>query len=214
MKVKALLLDFDGTLVSKDMLVEVIDLVGKKAEADRRARDFQSGKNRGLEGLIARINLLKGLSVSAITDKVNEDLALIDGAEELIDYCRANNIVVIIATGSIKPILDPYKDRLGIEYIVCSEPVIKDGVIQGISEQNYPQDSRHFKVVGISKILDRLGIKNEETVAIGDGRGDIPMFELAGYTIAINPKGGIEKYANDVVTDLHQAKEIIATKLA
>lgn len=35
MTLKALLLDFDGTLVTRDMLSEVIDLVGQKMESEQ-----------------------------------------------------------------------------------------------------------------------------------------------------------------------------------
>lgn len=61
MRPQALLLDFDGTLVTRDMLSEATDLVGKKAESELLDRQFQSGQLPGLSALIARINLLKGV---------------------------------------------------------------------------------------------------------------------------------------------------------
>lgn len=210
MNVKALLLDFDGTLVTRDMLSEVIDLVGKKEESEQIDRDFQTGQLPGLSALITRINLLKGVSVDQVQDKVKEDLALITGAKELLAHCKSNGIVTILASGSITPILEVYKQEIGIDYIVGSEPVIENSVIQGISDENYPDPKQgHFKVVGITKILNQLGIQHNQTVAIGDGRGDLPMFELAEVAIAINPKGGIEEYAQYQVSDLYQALEII-----
>lgn len=201
-------MDFDGTLVNRDMLSEVIDLVGKKEESEQIDHDFQSGKVKGLEGLIARINLLKGVSVSQVHDKVKEDLALIEGAKDLVDFCNQQGIEIILASGSITPILEVYREEIGINYIVGSEPQITNEVIQGISEDDYPKEG-HFKVVGIKKILEKHGISHDECVAIGDGRGDLPMFELAAKAIAINPKGGIEEHADEVVADLHQAREII-----
>ncbi len=208
MTIKALLMDFDGTLVSKDMLSEVIGLVGKKEESEQIDQDFQTGKLKGLEGLIARINLLKDVSVEQIQNKVKEDLALIKGARELVHFCNQHRIEIILASGSITPILDVYCDEIGINHTVGSEPQIKDGNIQGISEDDYPKEG-HFKVVGIEKILEEYKISKDESVAIGDGRGDLPMFELAAKAIAINPRGGIEEHADKKVDDLHQAREII-----
>lgn len=206
--IKALLLDFDGTLVERDMLSEVIDLVGKKEESERIDHEFQTGKLQGLSGLIARINLLKGVSVDQIQSKVREDLALMAGARELIQHCQVNQIITILASGSITPILEVYQWELGIDYIVGPTPHVKDSKIEGITKSDFPRDG-HFKVVGIKAIIDKLGIHKDQCVAIGDGRGDLPMFELAHTTIAINPKGGIEEFADYVVSDLFQVVEIL-----
>lgn len=213
MTIKALLLDFDGTLVTKDMLSEVIDLVGKKQESEQINADFHAGKLTGIQPLISRINLLVGVTTEQITDKVREDLSLLPGARELIAYCKSNEISIILASGSIETILEVYKEELGIEYLVGSKPKIAEGRIQGITRAEYPENG-HFKVVGISKILTKLGIVPTECMAVGDSRGDIPMFELAGVSIAINPKGGIEQHAEYVVDDLNQVLEILREKNA
>lgn len=201
-------MDFDGTLVTKDMLSEVIDLTGKKAESQQLDHDFQTGKLKGLEGLIARINLLKGVTVTQIQDKVKNDLSLMRGSHELLEFCDRENLKVILASGSIVQILEVYKNEIGIDYIVGSNPKIVDGKIEGISQSDYPAKG-NFKVMGIQKILNGLDIKFSDCVAIGDGRGDLPMFEMAGLSIAINPKDGIEELTDKVVEDLFEAKEII-----
>lgn len=210
MKIKALLLDFDGTIVSKDMLSEVIDIVGKKEESEKIDELFQSGELLGLSALVERINLLKNTSVDRIKEKVKEDLSLMDGARELISHCKSNTIITILASGSITPILEVYKDELGIDYIVGSQPEIVDGKIAGISLRSYPDPKEgHFKVVGISTVLKEQNISIENTCAIGDSRGDIPMFEMAQIAMAIHPKGGIGKYADHIISDLHQGLSII-----
>lgn len=208
---KALFLDFDGTLVTRDMLSEVIDLVGKKEESERIDHDFQTGKIQGLEGLIARINLLQGVSIDQIQAKVREDLALMSGARELIQYCQDNRILTILASGSITPILEVYSQELGIDHIVGPKPHIGENIIHGISEEDFPKTG-HFKVVGIKAIIDKLSISKDQCVAIGDGRADLPMFALASTKIAINPKGGIEEFADYVVNDLNQVLEIIGVE--
>lgn len=208
-KIRALLLDFDGTIVHKDILSELVALVGKKAKADNYTADFQAGRTHGLEGLIGRINLLKGMTVKQIENFVMQDLALIDGAVALSRFCKQQDIITILATGAIEPVAKIYQRELGFDYIVCSHPHIENGSIVGIARSDYPFGDVHFKVAGIVPILSEHGIKISECVAVGDGRGDIPMFELAGYRIAINPKGGIEQYANTIVPDLHEVVRII-----
>lgn len=206
MQIKALLLDFDRTLVSRDILTELTALVGRKDEAEKHHNDFQSqsGKAPKLGGLIARINMLTGVPISKVVGEVQKDLTLVDGARELVSYCAEQEIVTILATGTIHPVAEVYQQELGIDYVVCSHPRIKDGVITGISEDDYPKGDEHFKVAGTTEILNKIGITKNQCAAVGDGRGDIPMFEFAEYCYAINPKGGIEAYADEVVVDLHQ----------
>ncbi len=44
------------------------------------------------------------------------------------------------------------------------------------------------KGVGISYLLERIGISPKEVVAIGDGVNDYAMFELAGFSVGVNVK--------------------------
>ncbi|WP_369712251.1 Cof-type HAD-IIB family hydrolase [Leptotrichia sp. HSP-342] len=41
------------------------------------------------------------------------------------------------------------------------------------------------KGTGLKKLADKLGIKQEEVMAIGDGNNDIEMFEYANYSVAM-----------------------------
>lgn len=44
------------------------------------------------------------------------------------------------------------------------------------------------KAVGISYLLEKMGITAEEIIAVGDGVNDYTMFQLAGYAIGVNVK--------------------------
>ena len=57
------------------------------------------------------------------------------------------------------------------------------------------------------KILHKLSILKEETLAIGDSSADKSMFKFAGKSVAINPKNGIEKFT-DFVIDNNLSKTI------
>jgi HAD superfamily phosphoserine phosphatase-like hydrolase len=208
MSIRALLLDFDGTLVQRDMLSEAIGLVGKKAESEAIDADFQAGKLSGVLALVKRINLLNGVTIERIQRKVRENLALMDGARELLSYCKAHDILTILASGSITPILAIYQEALGIDHIIGPEPQIKNNTIIGISDDDFPKEG-HFKVVGISRILAERNIAESECVAIGDSRGDLAMFELANFAIAIKPKVNLDDFVDAHVENLHEVIEIL-----
>jgi phosphoserine phosphatase len=196
---KAVLLDFDGTLVNKDILDVVCGIVGKEEESDKINKDFHSGKLSGLTPLISRINFLKGVTLSQITQKLDEDAYLIPGAKELFSYLKQHSIVSIIHSGNIFPILSYYQKILGADYIVGTHPNMNGDKIIDISEDNFL--GRDFKVIGVKEILEKLSIQPKETLAIGDSPADKTMFAFAGKSIAINPKNGIEDYADYVIKD-------------
>lgn len=194
---KAVLLDFDGTLVNKDILDVICGIVGKEQESEQLNNDFHSGKLPGLTGLITRINFLQGVTLSQITSKLDKNTYLMSGTRELFSYLKKHSIISIIHSGNIIPILHYYQDLLDADYIIGTHPKMDGDTILGISANDFP--GRDFKVNEVKKLLEKLSIKGKETLAIGDSPADKAVFDLAGKSIAINPKGDIEKYADYVI---------------
>ncbi len=206
--IKAILIDFDGTLVNKDILDVICGIIGKEEESENINKEFHSGKLTGLTPLITRINFLKGVSLSQIQKKLDGNPYLVTGAKELLDFLNQNKIVSILNSGNIIPVLNYYQKLLGISHIVGTHPKMDGETIIGISEEDF--SGTDFKVIGVKEILQKLSIKPEETLAIGDSPADKTMFELAGKSIAINPKNGVEKFADYVIeNDLSKAIPII-----
>jgi phosphoserine phosphatase len=206
--IKAALLDLDGTLVDADMSVIIAEIAGKQDEVHQNNLNFHKGVTKGLTGLIASINLFKGVTLYQIDDKLNRQDYLMPGAGDLLKFFRDNGIISILASGSILPVVEHYQKVLDIDYVIGSRPRIRDGVVEGISEEDYPDPD--FKLFETKKILEALNIDASETVAIGDSLGDKSRFEFAADSIAINPKGGIEALAGYVITgDLSKAIPII-----
>jgi phosphoserine phosphatase len=206
--IKAALLDFDGTLVSRDILDVICGIIGKEKESEKINREFHQGIRLGLSGLITRINFLSGVSQNQIDAKLQEEAYLMPGVKKLMAYFNSHKIVTILNSGNIKPVLLAYQKILGITYIVGSEPIMNGNKIQSISEEQF--SSPNFKLEGVQQILASINILPAETVAIGDSPADRPIFEFAGTSIAINPRGGIEASADYVIKgDLNKAIKII-----
>ena len=199
MQIRALILDFDGTIVTEDISDLLCNLVGKKKESAKLNQLFFEGRLKGLEGLIQRINFLQGLSLDQIREVVSKQDYLRPGAQELFQFLKTNQIISIIASGSILPLLEIYQEKLGVDYLVGSKPRMNDNKIVSICEQDY--SGLDFKVRDSKRILDALNIPYSSVVAIGDSPADKGIFELAAKSIAINPQAGIEKYADYVIQD-------------
>lgn len=208
MKIKALLLDFDGTLVTRSMLDYLINRHGKDPENRAIKRSFHTGEKEAIVTLQERVSLLSGLSLVRLQELLNEELFLRTGARELIQYAKENNMKVILHSGNIVPVLNHYKDLLGIDAVVGVEVDIDNGLIGPIS--NPEVITSNFKVEMLKKLLPTLHILSEECVAFGDSPSDKDIFAFAGKSIAVAPKGGVEQFADYTVErDLTEVVEIL-----
>lgn len=175
--IKAVLLDFDGTLVYKDILDVACRIVGKEEESKKINQDYLNGKITGQTSLIKRINFLK-----------------------------KQQIISILYSGNITPILAYYQKLLGIDYVVGTDIKISKDKINGVTKKDF----KRTKLLGINEILNKLSIAEKDCLAIGDSQADKKIFELVGKSIAINPKESIEQFADYVIkTDLRKAIPII-----
>ena len=87
-----------------------------------------------------------------------------------------------------------------------NEDIIKSKY-SGVLSQSYvyevfPKDNN--KGTGLKKLAEKLGIKQEEVMAIGDGNNDIEMFEYANYSVAMKNATELVKKAAKYETDSNE----------
>lgn len=205
--IKAVLFDFDGTLINTDMLTFVCDAIGKGSESEQLHQDYLLGKKKGVTGLIERINFLKGLTIQKLEDILQTAPPPTEGAGELMTFLKQQNILTIVASGNILPTLGYFQKLLGFVFFVGSPVHIQNGVISGISATDFPEAD--FKLLGVNRILNKYGISPDECLSIGDSIADKSLFENSSYKIAINPKNGFEKEADAVITNFKEVIPII-----
>lgn len=138
------------------------------------------------EGTITEAKGTKFIGVSGITK--NQRNAKIDIIENALKE-NPNLIKLLCLIGGEAPALEKIRERInlldGIESSVICNYLYKT--------KNHIFNSKYIDIVksGCSKknainiLADKLGIKQEEIIVIGDGGNDIPMFECAGLKIAM-----------------------------
>ena len=191
---KLFLSDFDGTLVSKDLLDVMCGIVGKEQESMEQQKVAIKEGFKTYNPLMKRINFLKDVTLEQINNKLDENNYLFDGTIELFKFLKENGYKTVLHTGNIFPVAQYYQNLLGIDFLVCTRPKMDGNKIVGIELADF--GAHGFKARGCQEIIDRFKVKKDNIVAIGDSIVDLPMFELAGKKIAINAKEGIEKHAD------------------
>lgn len=87
--------------------------------------------------------------------------------------------------------MDKIKNELSSDYeLLIHDIPVMEAVPKG-----------HSKGTGILKVCGLLGIAKEDTYVFGDSVNDLPMFEVAGHSIAMGNAGEFVKQQASYVTD-------------
>ena len=193
---KIFLFDFDGTIVTEDILDVVCDIVGKKEESRIINEKTHTGELTGLQPLCDRINFLHGVSYEQIKKKLDEESYLRKGTVELFEYLRASDFITILSSGNIMPVLRYYKELLGIDYIFGSNPKMTGDIIDNIEISDFSG-----KYNSCLDIINKLNVGKNEVYGIGDSIHDVKMLSLAGHKFGIDPKGDFKELVDIVIDD-------------
>jgi len=177
--------DVDSTFIQQ----EAIDLLASKAgvldEVARITDSAMRGEIDFAQSLIARVQLLKGLSYEEL-EKVQQEIRLTDGAEELVKQLHALGHSVSLVSGGFAQVIAPTIERLSIKYFRANVLEIESGHLTGRIEGQIID--RAAKATALLEFATLSGVETAHTVAIGDGANDLDMMAVAGLSIAFNAK--------------------------
>ena len=140
-----------------------------------------------------RVALLKGLDETALQRVIDERLKLNPGAVEWIAACKANNIKTMVVSGGFTMFVNHVKALLGLDYAVANTLEIADGKLTGHVLGDIVDATG--KEQALINLRDELGLKADQTIAIGDGANDLKMMAAAGVGIAYHAKPVVQQQA-------------------
>ena len=104
------------------------------------------------------------------------------GAEELITNLHKANVKTIILSGGIQFLADKWARKWNMDGALANELIDdKNGNLTAIIKS-----SGHNKGPVMEKMIEKYNLKKNEIAAIGDTMVDIPTFERAGLSVAVN----------------------------
>lgn len=190
---KLVQLDVDSTLIQQ----EVIELLAAKAGVADEVITITDKAMRGEldfeQSLRARVALLKGLPVSAISE-VQQQILLTPGARTLISTLHTLGHTVAVVSGGFIDVIAPLLKELNIKHFKANTLGVENGVLTG--EVTGPVIDRAAKAAALREFAALESISMEQTIAIGDGANDLDMIAAAGLGIAFNAKPAVKAAAD------------------
>ena len=134
-------------------------------------------------------------TVKQIVDETLHDLIdplVYDEAVDLIEEHKANGRRVVIVSSSGEEVVGPIGEMVGADEVVATRMVVEDGKYTGdIAFYAYGEG----KAEAIRELAGRNGWDLAECWAYSDSFTDLPMLEVVGNPVAVNPDKALRRVA-------------------
>ena len=195
---KLIAFDMDSTLINIECIDEIADAAGRKAEVSAITEAAMRGEITDFkDSLRKRVALLKGVPQEALDDVFTKRLRLNSGAKELVDACKQHGMKVLLVSGGFTFFADRVQQMLGIDFTRSNVLEIMNGHLTGrLVDQDWGDicDGAEKR----KKLLEtctEMGIKPEQSIAMGDGANDLLMMGVAGLSVAYHAKPKVREQA-------------------
>ena len=183
---KALLCaDMESTMIEQEMLDEMADLVGCRAEIEAITKAAMRGEVDFEGSLVRRVALCAGLDTAKL-DPLLERITSMPGAETLIATLRANGCATALVTGGFTIFAGPVAKRLAFDSVIANVLEVENGHLTGRVVP--PIVGPETKAETLQRLAEASGVSLDQTLAVGDGANDAAMLAAAGLGVAFRAK--------------------------
>jgi phosphoserine phosphatase len=209
---KLLLADMESTIVDKEALDELGDILGIREQIAEITHQAMEGKLDFQAALRERVLLLKGLPEINLK-KVLDSMNLNPGARELTAAIKRNGGVCVLVSGGFTFFTGPVAKMAGFDHDHGNIIEVSDGVLTGAVLN--PILDKNSKLEFLNKYLAELNLEMHDAMTIGDGANDIPMLVAArdggfGY----QPKQAVIEAVKNIIVHCDLAAPLYALDMA
>ena len=186
---KMLLADMDSTMIQQECIDELADEAGvgdRVKDITARAMNGELDFNAALR---ERVGLLKGLDEAVITRVLAERITHMPGGKTLIATMKANGAYAALVSGGFTAFTAAVAEALGFDENRANTLIASDGVLTG--DVGVPILGKQAKVDALEQITARLGLSEDDVIAVGDGANDLGMLARAGMGVALHAKPAV-----------------------
>jgi HAD superfamily hydrolase (TIGR01490 family) len=156
---------------------------------ERRSRaEFQRSFYREYKGLDYEV--MKGLGREAL-DAVTLRRIYPEGMRRIREHKRAGHRILLL-TGALDVVVEPLAELLEVE-VDCAHVLVTDGRMTG--DLQSPPPAGEARAALLEEYASKNGIVLSESFAYADSLSDLPMLELAGTPVVVNPDARLSQVA-------------------
>jgi phosphoserine phosphatase len=186
-------MDMDSTLLAIESIDEIADMHGMKPQVSEITQRTMRGEIVFAESLRQRTALLQGLHQDALQQVYDERVRLSPGAEKMLQRMKSAGLRTMVISGGFTFFTDRIKTKLNLDYAAANKLEIADGKLTGKVMGEIIGASGKAEV--LKSVREKLGLRREQVIAIGDGANDLKMMEEAGVSIAYHAKPIVQEKA-------------------
>jgi len=175
--------DIDGTLVPGTSSGSFLaHRLGHAAEVDQAEARYAAGTLDNHEVCAIDARGWAGAQVAQVAAWL-EDLPLIDGIDQTVAWCRSHDLAPVLASLAWDPVGAHLARRFGFAGHCGPQLRTTVGTYTGEVAQTFDEhDKRDFAL----SVCHEWAVDPAHCVAIGDSRSDLPLFDLVGFSVALN----------------------------
>jgi len=188
---KLLISDMDSTMIEQECIDELADFIGKKEYVSKITERAMNGELDFKEALIKRVALLANLPETALEETYLERITMTPGGKELVAVMKKNGAVTILVSGGFTYFTNRVRDALDFDRDEANILEMASGRLSGLVKE--PILDKDAKLASLNHHRQRLNLKQEQTLAVGDGANDLPMLLAAGLGVAYHAKPAVRE---------------------
>jgi phosphoserine phosphatase len=189
---RLLIADMDSTMVAQECIDELATAAGVGEHVSAITGMAMRGELDFEAALRERLALLAQLPIERVHQLV-ETTRFTPGGRTLVQTMRAHGAFTVLVSGGFAPFTSHVAASLGFDEHRANELLVENGVLSGRARE--PILGRDAKANALKELKGRLGLRDHETLAVGDGANDLEMIEAAGLGVAYHAKPILRKAA-------------------
>ena len=187
---KMLLADMDSTMIQQECIDELADEVGVGDRVKEITARAMNGELDFEAALDERVALLADQPEHIIDEVLKERIKFMPGGCTLIATMKADGAYAALVSGGFTAFTHKVAETLGFDEHHANTLLVDGDKLSGKVAR--PILGREAKVEQLEKITAKLGLSENDVIAVGDGANDLGMLGRAGTGVALHAKPAVQ----------------------